>query len=119
LGKLSAEEMKREYLKCHTFVCASVLENSPNSVAEAMLLGVPIVCANVGGVPSMVTDQKEGLLFEKGNVKQLADAIIKIWDEEGLAERLGKTAKIRAHKTHDGEQNFKRLLEIYQAIEDK
>ena len=45
LGKLSAEEMKQQYLKCHTFVCASSLENSPNSVGEAMLLGTPIAAS--------------------------------------------------------------------------
>lgn len=118
LGRLSAEEMKQEYLKCHTTVCASVLENSPNSVAEAMLLGVPVVCANVGGVPSMVKDGKEGLLFEKGNAKQLAEAVIKIWDEDSLAEKLGKEAQIRAKKTHDREANVNRLMEIYHAIGD-
>ena len=119
LGRLSAEEMKEEYLKCHTFVCASVLENSPNSVAEAMLLGVPVVCADVGGVSSMVTDNSEGLLFEKGNAEQLAEAVIKIWDDERVAEKLGKAAKVRAMKTHNREKNFERLMEIYQAIGDE
>lgn len=119
LGKLSAEEMKQEYLKCHTYVCASVLENSPNSVGEAMLLGTPVVCANVGGVPSMVTDGLEGLLFEKGSKEGLAEAILKIWDDDGLAQKLGRNARIRAKRTHDGERNFNRLIEIYQAIEGK
>jgi len=119
LGRLSPEEMKREYLKCNTYVCASVLENSPNSVGEAMLLGVPVVCANVGGVPSMVEDGLEGLLFEKGNAKELAEALLKIWDDETLAGRLGKNAAIRARRTHDGDKNFNRLIEIYRAIEDK
>jgi len=119
LGRLSPEQMKQEYLKCHTFVCASVLENSPNSVAEAMLLGTPVVCANVGGVPSMITDGLEGLLFEKGNTEKLAEAVIKLWDDEKLAEKLGKNARIRAKRTHDGERNFNRLIEIYQAIGDK
>lgn len=119
LGRLSPEEMKQEYLKCNTFVCASVLENSPNSVGEAMLLGTPVVCANVGGVPSMISDGLEGLLFEKGNDQGLAEAVIKLWDDEKLAEKLGKNARIRANRTHDGERNFNRLIEIYQAIEDK
>lgn len=119
LGRLSAEEMKQEYLKCHTYVCASVLENSPNSVGEAMLLGTPVVCANVGGVPSMVTDGLEGLLFEKGSKDGLAEAILKIWDDDGLAQKLGRNARIRAKRTHDGERNFNRLIEIYQAIEGK
>lgn len=118
VGKLSAEEMKQEYLKSHTFVCASVLENSPNSVAEAMLLGMPVVCAEVGGVPSVMEGGKEGILFEKGNAKALADAVIALWDDEVLAQKLGKNAQLRARRSHDGERNFNRLMEIYHAIGD-
>ena len=83
-----------------------------------MLLGVPVVCANVGGVPSMVRDEVEGLLFEKGNAKQLAEAVIRIWDEDSLAVKLGKAAKIRAKRTHDRETNLNRLMEIYRTIGD-
>ena len=84
-----------------------------------MLLGTPVVCANVGGIPSMITDGLEGLLFEKGNSEGLAEAVIKLWDDEKLADKLGKNARIRAKRTHDGERNFNRLIEIYQAIGDK
>lgn len=118
LGRLSAEEMKQEYLKSHAFVCASVLENSPNSVAEAMLLGMPVVSANVGGVPSVIEGGKEGILFEKGNAKALAEAVITLWDDEMMAQKLGKNAQLRARRSHDGERNFRRLLEIYRAIGD-
>ncbi len=128
LGKLSAEQMKQEYLKCHTFVSASVLENSPNSVAEAMLLGVPVISSNVGGVPSMLTDRSDGLLFDKGDVDGLVNAVLEMWNpkpaagvlymsgQATLAEKLGKAGAVRAKKAHDGEANFKRLLEIYHMI---
>lgn len=113
LGKLSAGQMKEEYLKCHTFVCASSLENSPNSVGEAMCLGVPVVASRVGGIPSMLESEKEGLLFAKGNSKELGAAILRLWEEDGLCERLSQGAVMRARKTHDGEKNYRRLLEIY------
>lgn len=116
LGRLSAERMKEEYLKCHTFVCASSLENSPNSLGEAMCLGVPVVAADTGGIPSMLTGEKEGLLFPKGNVRELSRAIIRIWKEPELCERLSENASVRAGETHDGERNFNRLMEIYHEI---
>lgn len=50
LGALSAGEIKKELLSCNAFVLASSIENSPNSLAEAQILGVPIACSNVGGV---------------------------------------------------------------------
>ena len=119
LGKLSAEEMKEEYLKCHTLVCASILENSPNSVAEAMLLGTPVIAPRVGGIPSMITDRREGLLYAGGNVEELADTLITLWKDESvlpLSGRLSKAAVVRARTAHDPESNFDRLKEIYRDI---
>lgn len=122
LGKISAEEMKKQYLECHTFVCPSILENSPNSVAEAMLLGTPVIAARVGGIPSMITDRKEGLLYTGNNVDELADTVIELWKDESflpLAGRLAKAAVMRARAAHDPEANFNRLKEIYKEINEK
>ena len=116
LGKLSAEEMKAQYLQCHTFVCASSLENSPNSVGEAMLLGTPVVASYTGGIPSMLDHEKEGLLFEKGNVRALAEAIMKIWEEEKSVEEMCRNARVRARKTHHGDTNYQALMRIYNEI---
>ena len=121
-GKLSAEEMKDRFLKSSVFVCPSVLENSPNTVGEAMLLGVPVVASDAGGIPDMITDNRDGLLFPAGDAKALAEVISRLWDEERnhegltLAQRLSKQAAKRAHIVHDGECNYLRLLEIYREI---
>ena len=119
LGRLSAEQMKEQYLKCHTFVCPSVLENSPNSVAESMLLGTPGVAARVGGIPSMITDRKDGLLYTGNDVEELANTIIGLWKDESvlpMSGRLAKAAVARAREAHNPETNFKRLKEIYREI---
>lgn len=121
-GKLSADEMKERFLKSSVFVCPSVLENSPNAVGEAMLLGVPVAASDAGGIPDMITDGRNGLLFRTGDAKALAKAIARIWDEEKdqegltLAQRLSVQAVRRAFVVHDGECNYLRLLEIYREI---
>ena len=121
LGKRSAEEMKQAYLHCHSFVCASSLENSPNSVAEAMLLGTPVVAAKVGGIPSMIADGREGLLFEKENAEDLARKLLKMWQESDfpLSRRISQAAAARASLTHHPQKNYERLMEIYQTISEK
>ena len=116
LGKLSAEEMKQEFLHCNTFVCASSLENSPNSVGEAMLLGTPVVASKTGGIPSMLEHKKEGILFEKGNVKALTEAIMYTWEQENQVAEMCQNAGVRARKNHDADANYKMLLEIYNDI---
>ena len=116
LGRLSAEEMKQQYLQCNTFVCASSLENSPNSVGEAMLLGTPVVASCAGGIPSMLDHEKEGFLFEKGNVKALAEAIIRSWEDNDAVDIMSKNSRLRAGKTHDADENYRTLMNIYNDI---
>ncbi len=125
LGKLSAEEMKQKYLESHIFLCASTLENSPNSVAEAMLLGVPVVAGAVGGIPSMIDNHEDGILFNGEDAKALAEAVTGLWDSEsdGFAgsetKRISQAGALRAKKAHDPVTNFKRLLEIYRTIAER
>ena len=124
-GKLNAEEMKQQFLKSSVFVCASVLENSPNTVGEAQLLGVPAAASNAGGIPDLIEDGKNGLLFPTGDVAAMAEKIEALWDrrkdENGrcLAERISMKAAERARITHDGEANYLRLLEIYKMIGER
>ena len=122
LGRLDAEQMKEQFLRSSVFICASVLENSPNALGEAMLLGVPVAAFETGGIPDMLTDKQEGLLVSVGDVDGLAKAVKALWsrekDENGqtFAQRLSNAAAARAHRTHDGEINYRRLLEIYDSI---
>lgn len=115
LGKLNADEMKLHYLASQVFLCPSVLENSPNSLGEAMLLGVPCVAARVGGIPSLFSE-KEGILFEGGNTSALADAVIRMFDETGKIDAYTENAGKRALCNHDAENNYHILLQIYNKI---
>ena len=115
-GKLLAEEMKQEYLSAHCFVCASSVENSPNSVAEAMLLGTPVIASDTGGIPSMIRDGIEGLLFTKNDSQALADCIDKVWSNDTLANTLSKKGRETSFVRHDPGKNYRRLMEIYDEI---
>lgn len=116
LGRLPAGQMKEQYLKANLYLSPSAIENSPNSLGEAMLLGVPSVSSDVGGVSDMLEDGREGLLYESGDAEALAERIRRIFADPGEAARLGEAASRRASATHDPDANFKRLLEIYREL---
>lgn len=116
LGKLTAEGMKEQYLQSHLFVLPSALENSPNSLGEAMLLGVPCVAADVGGVHNLLTDGGDGMLYPAGDVEALADRIIEIFTKEAIVERFSDNARKHARVNHDADQNYYRLIHIYREI---
>ena len=104
-------------LKSHVFLCPSAIENSPNSVGEAMLLGVPVVSSDVGGVHNLLADKSEGLLYTTADQKGLQTAIFKVFADDKLAMWLSSNAKLKASKTHDAKVNYLRLLEIYHEID--
>lgn len=115
-GQLNEQEMCLRYLKSNVFVCPSSIENSPNSLAEAMVLGVPCIASYVGGIPDMLKHGKEGFLYQVDAHYMLAYYICEIFQKEDVALRISENARKRAHKTHSVEMNTKRLLEIYEEI---
>lgn len=116
LGHLSAEQMKQALLNANVFVLPSTLENSPNSLGEAMLLGVPSVAAKVGGVGNLMNQGTEGIIYEPGNVQALAEGIVQLFALEDRAAALGEAARNHALKTHDPEKNLQDLMAIYNEI---
>ncbi len=119
LGKLDSEQMKKQYLASNVFVCPSSIENSPNSLGEAMLLGVPCVAADVGGIPDLMVNGQDGIIYPAGDVSRLAEAVTEILSKDDVSGLYSVSAKKHAYKTHDPEVNFRRLLEIYRDITDK
>ena len=118
LGHLSAQDMKQAYLDANVFVLSSTMENSPNALGEAMLLGLPCVAAEVGGVPSLMGEE-EGILCAPVNPAAMAEGICRVFSMENQAEAMGAAARTRARKTHDPEQNMKDLMDIYRLLSGK
>ena len=116
LGSLSAGEMKKAYLSANVFVLPSTIENSPNSLGEAMLLGVPCVAADVGGVTDLMTMDKEGCLYPSSAPYMLAYWIDQVFRMEDRAEAMGQAARAHAAVTHDPEKNLTALLGIYESL---
>lgn len=116
-GNQSAEGMKQQYLRANVYVCPSAMENSPNSLGEAMLVGMPIVSAKVGGIPTIFKDRMDGLLYECDDIKSLAGCVCFMLDGGDVVDKMRRHAMEHARETHDGEKNFKRLLEIYHEID--
>ncbi|WP_430906529.1 glycosyltransferase family 4 protein [Maribacter sp. 2-571] len=116
LGELDEKQMISEYLKCHVFVCPSIIENSPNSLGEAQILGVPCVATAVGGIPSMVIHEKTGLLYNFEDIKALAENLKKLFNDNSLALSISKESKKVAAKRHDRLANSNRTIEIYNRL---
>lgn len=118
-GFLSANQMKNRFLKANVFVSASSIENSPNSLGEAMLLGVPCISSRVGGVHNLLEHGKEGYLYPADETYMLAYYICDIFRDFEKASEFGMRARSHAMKTHDPIINREELARIYSTITRK
>jgi glycosyltransferase involved in cell wall biosynthesis len=117
LGTLTEEEIIKEYLSANLFICPSSIENSPNSLGEAQILGVPLIAAYVGGIPDMVDDGKTGFLYRFEETNTLALLIERIFSMSiAKLNLLSIKEQEVAMKRHDPNFNKKQTIEIYKNV---
>ena len=116
LGELSELQMVEQYQQAHVFVCPSAIENSPNSIGEAQLLGTPVVSSYVGGTMDMVKDNETGFLYRFEETSLLAQRVCELFANRDLCKRLSVQARIAAKQRHCKETNAAALLGIYDKI---
>jgi len=86
----------------------------PLVILEAMMHELPIITSNIGAIPEMITNGKEGLLVEARNISEFANAVITLADNKQLRHKLGKAAreKYLNHYTEEHlENNIRKAFE--------
>lgn len=118
LGQLDERQMCERFLKSNVFASCSSIENSPNSLGEAMLLGVPSVASDVGGVKNMLTHGEEGFVYQADAPYMLAYYIKQLFREPRLQMRFSENARKHASVTHAPRGNADQLLTIYNEVKN-
>lgn len=116
MGKVFDDELKRSILGCHLYVSISHIENSPNSLCEALILGAPCIATHAGGIPTFIKNRDTGILIQDGDPYSMAGAIMELKDDDAFAARLGRNARKEALARHDKNKIAQDLLHIYEAI---
>lgn len=119
LGKLSANDVARYMEKSNTVVISSSIENAPNTLAEAMIVGTPIVASFVGGNMDMLKHNKEGYLYTFNEPNMLAEYITNIFESDELATKFSNNSFATARKRHDPQVLESTLLAIYNDVINK
>ena len=115
-GVLDEKQMIEILLKTNVFVLPSAIENSSNSLGEAMLLGMPCVATNTGGTMDILEHKKEGYLYPYTEPAMCAEYISKIFEDDKLAIKLGQTARKTALNRHDPKKNVESIINIYKKV---
>jgi len=116
LGSLHEQELIDNLLGSNLYVMPSHIENSPNNLCEAMILGMPCVATFAGGTGSILSDKKEGLLVQDGDPWAMAGAILEIANNPDQAIIYGENARKTALKRHNKDKIVNDLLSTYKII---
>ena len=116
LGGLSESQLIESLLVADIYVMPSHIENSPNSLCEAMILGMPCIATFTGGTGSMLKDAEEGILIQDGDPWAMAGAILELVKSPERACQYGLKARERALLRHDKMKIVDDLLKIYKQV---
>lgn len=95
------------------YVCPSVKEGLPYSIMEAMFAGLPIIATQVGGIPELIQDGKNGLLVESEDPELLAEKIKELLRNEELLNRIAKNAEQDANEKFSLDRMINETKGIY------
>ena len=115
-GVISAEELVDAIVNSDVFVHPSYIENSPNTVCEAQVLGIPVIANDVGGTSSLIKNQENGVLLPANDPYMTASYIQELCTDETLATRIGEGGRRAALKRHNPDSIVEDVLNVYNKI---
>lgn len=117
LGFKNRDEIKDLYQNCiSTILPCNWFEIFGMTNIESFINGKPVIASNIGGIPEIVEDNINGLLFEPGNVEQLKDCILKYWNNPNLVVEHGQNAYQKAITQYTEERYYTELINIYNEV---
>lgn len=113
MGVANADKIADALASCSVYMHPTYIENSPNSICEAQMIGAPVVATNVGGVPDIVADGCDGSIFATGEISQMASALTKYIGDENFARTVGERGASKAAQRHDKVRIVEALMGAY------
>jgi glycosyltransferase involved in cell wall biosynthesis len=115
-NRLNASELVDLYKSSFCLVHPTYIDNSPNSVCEAQVAGLPVIASNVGGVSTLIKDSSTGLLVERYQTMEIVEAILRLKREPVLYQSISLNCRNECRVRHNSEIIIKKTLDIYETI---
>lgn len=117
LGFIDDEELNTWYQKVTCCVVPSVFEGFGLTAVEAMASGTAVIATDVDGLRCIIQNDRNGLLAENGNIKSLADCIVRLLRDRTLRYRLLRQGLYDVEKNYNWDTAIRSTVEIHQQLE--
>lgn len=122
LNHLPKDQVREQMTNADIFCAASLeaadgdVEGIPNTLKEAMAIGVPVISTNHAGIPELITNNKEGVLVQENNVDELADALEFMLSNREKWETYTVAARQKVEQKFNLAQQLQQQAEFYDEL---
>jgi glycosyltransferase involved in cell wall biosynthesis len=121
-GKVSNDILKSCYSNARLFVLPAIIDSQRETeglgvvLVEAISFGVPVVASGVGGISDVIIDNKTGLLVPEKDPKALADAIVRLYEDDELSRRLVEEGQKHIQDNFSWDVIADKFTNVYSAV---
>lgn len=115
-GAIDRNSLRILYSNAYCFVLPSLAEAFPMVLLEAMASGTPPIGSTAGGIPDIIIDNVNGLLFRKGDWRDLANKLLTLVQDRGFRDKLSHNARKYVEENFSWGTVAVRIKEVYSSI---
>ena len=116
LGRIENSELRNLLCEYDAYICPTRMEMSPVNILEAKAAGLPVIATNVGGIPDIIKDDQDGLLFEFGNIADAVEKVTRVMRNKNYREMLGNNARKQVSELYSSKVAAIRLKSVVYGI---
>jgi glycosyltransferase involved in cell wall biosynthesis len=116
IGNLSKTEVDKELNEAHILLIPSMEEGLPNVLLEGGIRGKVVLASRVGGIPEVLEDGKEGVLFEAGNAVEMATKLEELVRNWKSSRKFGIALKLKVKTEFNSDSYTRNLMEFYKSL---
>lgn len=109
-------ELLPAYASFDIFLLTSRREGLPNSLLEAMAMGVPVVTTDVAGAKELVVDGQTGFVLPQGDVAGIAQALITLSGDDRVRKQMGQAGRERVEREFSFAARMQRIEDLYEQV---
>ena len=115
-GWITQEKLQEVLSQSDILIVSSKQETLPMVIAEAMSAGKVVICSSVGGIPEMVTHEKDGYLFNVSATENVIPILEKLYNNNKLVQQIQTAARERAIQTYHGDKVAQKTISFYKLL---
>ncbi len=116
-GTVPLEQLPEIYNSHTIFVNSTIRQNGYDlSIIEAMSCGRPVVCTNIGSIPTLITNNVNGIFVKKKDISKLASVVISLFKDEKKCRTLGDSARKTILESFTNEEMVDKTIDVYQEV---